>query len=171
MISTETVTASQRPGSKLQASMRNGNTYPCWNRGNIHAGCCQSSIISRSLARYLDRHPLLRRLLFECRSFLHRSRIALRNTDIYRLSTGPVYLDSPEGHTYSNIRSLARIQHIKSIVSTLSWATPIEWKTHLESWEQGVEWAVCNLGSGSSLPDEHKALLASELAYQRHELS
>lgn len=38
---------------------------------------------------------------------------------------------------------------------------------HCESWDQGVEWAIRNLGSDSSLSDEHKGLLASELSYRK----
>lgn len=134
--------------------------------GNGRLERTDRSIISRALRLLLNRHPKLRRLLYEFRSFLQRSRIAVSNTDIYQVSTGFEYLETEEGHDYLNIRSHARIQHIQKI-SSIPWATPIDWKTHLDSWDQGVEWAIRTFGSGSSLPDEHKALLAAELSYKR----
>ena len=103
----------------------------------------------------------------ECRSFQMRIRIAIGNTEPFRVATGFLYLESPNGYSYLNTRSLARNEHIRMFAPNLPSATPLDWKGHLESWDQGVEWVVRNLGSGSSSPDEHKALLASKLSYRR----
>jgi hypothetical protein len=166
----ETRTLQTERTSQPQALMQSDRTSPpsappsySWGTGSISSmGKELCSKLSRIAAR---RGLQLRRLLYECRSFQHRIRIALNNTDVYRLPMGFEYLESPERCVYLNIRCHARIQHIQKI-SSIPWATPIDWKTHLESWDAGVEWAVSNLGSGSTLPDQHKALLASELSYE-----
>jgi hypothetical protein len=65
-----------------------------------------------------------------------------------------------------NIRNRGRNECIEAFASSHSWATPLDWKMHCETWDQGVEWAVRNLGSCSTLPDAQKELLAAELSYQ-----
>jgi hypothetical protein len=142
----------------------------CSGKENKHGECSLPSRLRRALVESLNRNPRLQRLLWECCSFRHRIYIALRgvasSSDIYQAPMGFLYLEGSDGHPYLNTRSLARIEHIRKIASILPWATPIDWKTHADSWDQGVEWAVCNLGSCSPLPDEHKVLLSSELTYQ-----
>lgn len=122
---------------------------------------------SELFARHLEKQPRLQKVLWECGSFQHRIRIALSSSDTYRLPMGSLSLESPVDQcVYTNTRCLARIQHIQTVAANLRWATPLDWKAHLESWEAGVQWASRTLGSGSALSDEHKALLASDLSYK-----
>lgn len=130
----ETNTKTREEGDQEQASRHDGvlesylgNRSGSERRQPPYFGVC----------KFLDGHQRLRGLLYECRSFVYRIQIALHSRDMYLLSTGPVYLESSQGYSYRNIRSRGRIEHIKRIASTLPWATPIDWKTHLESWDQG----------------------------------
>jgi hypothetical protein len=166
MLSTgiDTVTREELAGD--QVSMVCAASSPCSDRENEHVGPIPASIFSRVMCALLDHFPRLQRVLWECGSFLRRIQIALSSSYIDEVPTGFVWLDGNEGFSYLNTRSFARSEHIEKIASTLPWATPLDWQTHLQSWEAGVEWAVRNLSSGSSLPDEQKALLSSELTYQ-----
>jgi hypothetical protein len=166
MLSTGIYTVTREQLSGDQVSMVCAASSACSDRENEHVGSNLVSIFSRKGSALLDRFPRLRRVLWECGSFLRRIRIALSSSYTDEVPTGFVWLDGNDGSSYLNTRSLARSEHIEKIASTLPWATPLDWQTHLQSWEEGVEWALRNLGSGSSLPDEHKTLLSSELSYQ-----
>jgi hypothetical protein len=140
-----------------------------WERrdfGNLRYGFAQklTAFLSRSNRKSLCQR--LGRLMSEFRNCVHRIGIALRNSDAYRVPMGFLYLESPNGRVYLNTRNLARSDYIGKLVSNLHPATALDWKSHCDAWDQGVEWAVGTLGSGSSLTDEHKALLASELSYR-----
>lgn len=111
-------------------------------------------------------HLRLCNMLSELCSFRHRMYIATQNSELFRVPTGFVFLESPGGASYLNTRSLGRSEHIQTVSTTYPWATPLDWKLHCESWDSGVEWAIHNLGCGSSLADEHKRLLISELSYR-----
>jgi hypothetical protein len=165
MISTEKDMTAFEPLGEFRAALP-GDALPksgCWGsriREQIKARAC---LLGQSL---LERHPRLQKLLWECHSFRIRIRVAIGSNEPYRVPTGFLWLESPNGDACMNTRSLARSEHIQKVASTVPWATPLDWRTHLQSWEAGVEWAVRNLGSDSSLSDEHKALLSSELSYQ-----
>jgi hypothetical protein len=136
-------------------------THACYSdNGNWHK---PKVGVPRALARLLHRHSRLRMLLSECRNFLDRTRTVLKNTDSYRVPMGFVYLQSPAGRVYPNTRSRGRSECIERLASTRPSATPVDWNLWREAWDQGVEWALHNLGS--ALTDEHTALLASELTY------
>ena len=166
MVSKESYLTSDLGLAERQASTPNALHSAFHSDKEIEgAGQTRTSIIARRLQTLLDRHPRLQRLLWECCSFRHRIRIALSSSYASQAPKDFLWLEGPDGCAYLNIRSLARNEHIRRVSSSLLWATPIDWRSHGDSWNQGVQWAVRNLGSGSPLADEHKALLASESSY------
>jgi hypothetical protein len=82
------------------------------------------------------------------------------------LDAGNLYLRTTDGRSVLNIRAHGRIECIEKVAAKHPWTSSADWGISLEAWDQGVEWAVRTLGSGSALSDEHKALLASELTYK-----
>lgn len=118
----------------------------------------------------LRKHPRLRMLLSECRSFFHRSYIVLTSKDTHRVPMGSAYLESLSGRVYENIRTDACIRDTERSSSNRPWATPLDWTAYRDSWEAGVEWALSTLSSDSTLDSEHKALLISKRP-QQHEPS
>lgn len=118
--------------------------------------------IYQVLAHKLRKHPTLRMFLSECRSFVHRSYIVLTSKDTHRVPMGFVFVESPTGRVYENIRAAACIRDTERISSNRSWATPLDWAAYRDSWEAGVEWALRTLGSDSTLDSEHKTLFVSK---------
>ena len=82
------------------------------------------------------------------------------------LTVGHLYLQSRKEHFLPNSRMHGRIDCIKRIASNHPWSTSADWRLAVDAWDQGVEWAVRTLGSDSTLSEEHKIVLASELTYQ-----
>jgi hypothetical protein len=115
--------------------------------------------------RFCSSFPRLRRVLLECRTFRSRIQSVLSNTDSYRCPSSFAFLEAPSGCVYENTRSNGRIECIRKLASTNP-STPLDWRLWMESWDQGVEWAVRNLDFDSPSTSEHKALLASELSYK-----
>jgi hypothetical protein len=118
---------------------------------------------SRAVDLYLYRHPRLHMLGLETRSFLHRIGIVLSNSESHRVPTGFSWAASPPESSPLDTRAYGRIEHIRKLCSIHPWATPIDWKTHLDSWDQGVEWAAHSHGRVTS--SEGKAAMESELTY------
>lgn len=109
--------------------------------------------------------PRLRVVLSELRSLLPRIRMRF-GKESSPLVVGRLFLESQRGHLLPNKRLHGRIECIKTVASKYQWTSPVDWRIAVGAWDQGVEWAVHNFGSCTSLPEEHKSLLASELSYR-----
>jgi hypothetical protein len=118
-----------------------------------------------SLIRWSSSFPRLRRFLWEYRNFLHRIGIVWNNSDSYRCPSSFAFLEASSGCVYENTRSNGRIECIRKLAS-MNPSTPLDWRLWMESWDQGVEWALRNLDFDSPSTSEHKALLAWELSYK-----
>jgi hypothetical protein len=104
-------------------------------------------------------------LLLECRNFVHRIGIVLTSSDSLSVDTGRVWLGDGSGQVLLNTRRIARIQSIENFSSSHPQATPYDWKVHQEAWDEGIQWTLHNLDSGTLQNSEHRALLASEPIY------
>lgn len=111
---------------------------------------------------YLHLPPLLHIIWSETRILPQRIRNRYSRKGS-RLDVGYLYLRATDGRSVRNIRAHGRIDCIERLVSNRPWTTSEDWRIALDAWDQGVEWAVHTLGSDSTLSEEHKALLASEL--------
>jgi hypothetical protein len=112
---------------------------------------------------FLHLSPLLRVAWSEVR--ILPNRIRMRNgKESSPLDAGRLYLRSRDGHLLPNNRTRGRIECIRKVASSYPWTTSADWRISLDAWDQGVEWAVRTLGSDSTLSEEHKALLGSEVA-------
>jgi hypothetical protein len=113
----------------------------------------------------------VRRVLLElqvCSVRLYRV-IRLNPSDFESGSLGPLYLEHPDptvDKPYENLRCFARIRLLREIAPSARITSSLDWKSQVEIWDKGVEWAVHNLGPDSELPEEHKAVLRSELTYK-----
>jgi hypothetical protein len=109
--------------------------------------------------------PILRVLLSEIRNLLPRIRMRHGKGSL-PLDAGHLYLRSKNGHRLPNMRMHGRIDCIKMLASNHPWTSSADWQMAVDAWDQGVEWAVRNLGSDSTLSEEHRSLLVSELSYK-----
>lgn len=117
--------------------------------------------------RWLFRHlsPLLRVAWSEVRTLASRIRMRC-GKESSPLDAGRLYLRSQDGRLLPNSRTHGRIDCIRKVASSHPWTTSADWRISVDAWDQGVEWAVRTLGSDSTLSEEHRALLASELTYK-----
>jgi len=167
-VSTETNTALDQGFVEGQGQKAGAPTHD-WSRRNragrygIRGKWLHELAVAK---RWCSSFPRLRRLRCECRNFQKRIRIVWSNSDSYRVPMGFLYLESSSGCVYENIRGNGRSECIERFASTQPWATPFDWNLYREAWDQGVEWALHNLDFDSPSISEHKALLASELAYK-----
>ena len=107
----------------------------------------------------------LKVLLSEIRTLLPRIRMRC-GKGRKALTVGRLYLQAQERRLLPNIRMHGRIDCIKRLASNHPWTTSADWRLAVDAWDQGVEWAVRNLGSDSILSEEHKSALVSELSYR-----
>lgn len=117
---------------------------------------------ARRFLLFLSRHPRLHMLGLESRNFAHRIGIVLNSNDSHRVPIGPVWVAGPGVSSRVNTHAIERSEYIQRLASSRPWETPLDWKAHLESWEQGAEWAFYNQGNadkndGMMVPDSEWA--------------